>query len=158
MPPRIARSSAPSAAPKTSKPNKSKKRQLDAFAIASHEVPEKLQVRKSRLGESFGEHPRAKRRRLQDEEEDSEGEENQSRNVDKRKNGKKGGMDTEDVEFGSDSDGNEWTMGGMGSDQSDEEIDSDEAFGESDEERFDGWTFRGSKSMQGKQKKKPAKK
>jgi len=158
MPPRIARSSAPSAAPKASKANKSKKRQLDAFAIASHEVPEKLQVRQHRLGESFGEHPRAKRRRLQDEEEDSEGEENQSRNVDKRKNGKKGGMDTEDVEFGSDSDGNEWTMGGMGSDQSDEEIDSDEAFGESDEERFDGWTFRGSKSMQGKQKKKPVKK
>lgn len=159
MPPRIARSSAPSAAPKSSKANKSKKRQLDAFAIASHEAPQKPQLRQHRLGESFGEHPRAKRRRLQDDEEDSEGEEQNDksrRNVEKRTGGKKGGVD-EDVEFGSDSDGNEWTMGGVGSDESDEEIDSDEAFGESDEERFDGWTFRGSKSVQGKQKKKPVK-
>jgi U3 small nucleolar RNA-associated protein 14 len=160
MPPRIARSSAPTTVPKSSKVNKSKKRQLDAFAIASHEAPEKLQIRQHRLGESFGEHPRAKRRRLQDDEEDSEGEERidsarqkQSRNVEKRTNGKKGGLDDEDVEFGSDSDGNEWTMGGVGSDESDEEIDSDEAFGESDEERFDGWTFRGSKSEKGKGKK-----
>jgi U3 small nucleolar RNA-associated protein 14 len=165
MPPRIARSSAPAAAPKSSKVNKSKKRQLDAFAIASHEAPEKLQIRQHRLGESFGEHPRAKRRRLQDDDEDSEGEERidsarqkQSRNVDKRTNGKKGGLDDEDVEFGSDSDGNEWTMGGVGSEESDEEIDSDEAFGESDEERFDGWTFRGSKSEKGKPKKKTVQK
>jgi U3 small nucleolar RNA-associated protein 14 len=62
------------------------------------------------------------------------------------------------VEFGSDSDGNEWTMGGVGSEESDEEIDSDEAFGESDEERFDGWTFRGSKSEKGKPKKKAVQK
>jgi U3 small nucleolar RNA-associated protein 14 len=165
MPPRIARSSAPATAPKSSKVNKSKKRQLDAFAIASHEAPEKLQIRQHRLGESFGEHPRAKRRRLQDDEEDSEGEERidsarqkQSRNVEKRTNGKKGGLDDEDVEFGSDSDGNEWTMGGVGSEESDEEIDSDEAFGESDEERFDGWTFRGSKSEKGKPKKKAVQK
>jgi U3 small nucleolar RNA-associated protein 14 len=165
MPPRIARSSAPATAPKSSKVNKSKKRQLDAFAIASHEAPEKLQIRQHRLGESFGEHPRAKRRRLQDDEEDSEGEERidsarqkQSRNVEKRTNGKKGGLDDEDVEFGSDSDGNEWTMGGVGSEESDEEIDSDEAFGESDEERFDGWTFRGSKSEKDKPKKKTVQK
>jgi len=162
MPPRIARSTAPASAPKANKVNKSKKRQLDAFAIASHEAPEKLQIRQHRLGESFGEHPRAKRRRLQDDEEDSEGEEKidsarqkQSRNVEKRTGtGRKGGLDDENVEFGSDSEGNEWTMGGMGSEESDEEIDSDEAFGESDEERFDGWTFRGSKSEKGKPKNK----
>jgi U3 small nucleolar RNA-associated protein 14 len=52
MPPRIARSSAPASVPKSSKVNKSKKRQLDAFAIASHEAPEKLQIRQHRLGES----------------------------------------------------------------------------------------------------------
>lgn len=165
MPPRIARSTAPASAPKLAKNNKSKKRQLDAFAIASHSAPEKLQIRQHRLGESFGEHPRAKRRRLQDDDEDSEGEERidsarqkQSRNVEKRTGtGKKGGLDNEDVEFGSDSEGNEWTMGGMGSEESDEEIDSDEAFGESDEERFDGWTFRGSKSQGEKPKKKASK-
>ncbi|KAM0716622.1 hypothetical protein Q7P37_008067 [Cladosporium fusiforme] len=165
MPPRIARANASSSAPKNAK-NKSKKRQLDAFAIASHEAPEKLQVRQHRLGESLGEHPRAKRRRLQDDDEDSEGEERidsarmrQERNVEKRTGtGRKGGLDTEDVEFGSDSEGNEWTMGGLGSEEEDEEIDSDEAFGESDEERFDGWTFRGSKSDKNKPKKKAAKK
>jgi U3 small nucleolar RNA-associated protein 14 len=167
MPPRIARSHAAASAPKASKAskiNKGKKRQLDAFAIASHEAPEKLQIRQHRLGESFGEHPRAKRRRLQDDDEDSEGEEKidsarmkQSRNVEKRTHGRKGGLDDENVEFGSDSEGNEWTMGGMGSEESDEEIDSDEAFGESDEERFDGWTFRGSKSGKGKPKKKVVK-
>lgn len=167
MPPRIARSHAAASAPKASKAskiNKGKKRQLDAFAIASHEAPEKLQIRQHRLGESFGEHPRAKRRRLQDDDEDSEGEEKidsarmkQSRNVEKRTHGRKGGLDDENVEFGSDSEGNEWTMGGMGSEESDEEIDSDEAFGESDEERFDGWTFRGSKSEKGKPKKKVVK-
>lgn len=162
MPPRIARSNASAAAPKTAK-NKSKKRQLDAFAIASHDAPDKLRIRQHRLGESLGEHPRAKRRRLEDDDEDSEGEERidsarmrQERNVDKRTGtGRKGGLDNEDVEFGSDSEGNEWTMGGLGSEEEDEEIDSDEAFGESDEERFDGWTFRGSKST-GKPKKKPA--
>ncbi|RYD41102.1 MAG: hypothetical protein EOP83_34325, partial [Verrucomicrobiaceae bacterium] len=155
--------SAPKAS-KASKINKGKKRQLDAFAIASHEAPEKLQIRQHRLGESFGEHPRAKRRRLGDDDEESEGEETidsarqkQSRNVEKRTHGRKGGLDDEDVEFGSDSEGNEWTMGGMGSEESDEEIDSDEAFGESDEERFDGWTFRGSKSEKGKPKKKVVK-
>lgn len=167
MPPRIARSHAPASAPKASKAskiNKGKKRQLDAFAIASHEAPEKLQIRQHRLGESFGEHPRAKRRRLGDDNEESEGDETidsarqkQSRNVEKRTHGRKGGLDDEDVEFGSDSEGNEWTMGGMGSEESDEEIDSDEAFGESDEERFDGWTFRGSKSEKGKPKKKVVK-
>jgi U3 small nucleolar RNA-associated protein 14 len=167
MPPRIARSHAAASAPKASKAskiNKGKKRQLDAFAIASHEAPEKLQIRQHRLGESFGEHPRAKRRRLQDDDEDSEGEEKidsaplkQSRNLEKRTHGRKGGLDDENVEFGSDSEGNEWTMGGMGSEESDEEIDSDEAFGESDEERFDGWTFRGSKSEKGKPKKKVVK-
>ena len=76
MPPRIARSHAPVSAPKASKAskiNKGKKRQLDAFAIASHEAPEKLQIRQHRLGESFGEHPRAKRRRLGDDDEESEG-------------------------------------------------------------------------------------
>jgi U3 small nucleolar RNA-associated protein 14 len=164
MPPRIARSHPAASAPKASKAskiNKGKKRQLDAFAIASHEAPEKLQIRQHRLGESFGEHPRAKRRRLGDDDEESEGDETidsarmkQSRNVEKRTHGRKGGLDDEDVEFGSDSEGNEWTMGGMGSEESDEEIDSDEAFGESDEERFDGWTFRGSKSEKGKPKKK----
>lgn len=47
-------------------------------------------------------------------------------------------------DFGSDSEGNEWHVG-VGEDE-DSEIDSDDAFGESDEERFDGFAFSGSSS------------
>lgn len=163
MPPRIARSSVATANPKNVK-NKSKKRQLDAYAIASHSAPDKLRIRQHRLGETIDDEPRQKRRRLEDDDEDSEGEERidsarrtQSRNVTKRTGtGAHGGLDEEDVEYGSDSSGHEWTAGGLASGESDEEIDSDEAFGESDEERFEGWTFRGSKG--GKKSKSVAKK
>lgn len=153
MPPRIARSSVATANPKNVK-NKSKKRQLDAYAIASHSAPDKLRIRQHRLGETIDDEPRQKRRRLEDDDEDSAGEERidsarrtQSRNVNKRTGtGAHGGLDEEDVEYGSDSSGHEWTAGGLASGESDEEIDSDEAFGESDEERFEGWSFRGSKA------------
>jgi len=139
MPPRVARSSVSVAAPKTAK-NKSKKRQLDAYSIASHSAPDKLRIRQHRLGDSIDDSPRQKRRRLQDDDEDSEGEERvdsarqrQERNVTKRTGtGRKGGLDEEDVEFGSDSEGNEWRMGGVASGESESDLDSDEAFGESD--------------------------
>lgn len=54
--------------------------------------------------------------------------------------------DESDVEYGSDDEGNKWTMGGPVGDDEDSEIDSDEAFGESDEENFEGFAFGGSKS------------
>lgn len=151
--PRVARSSVGSSKPQNAR-NKSQKRTLDAFSIASHAAPEKLRIRQHRLGVSDNDGPRQKRRRLQDDEEDDDDEEHasnarrlQSKTVEKRTgSGRRGGLD-EEVEEGSDSEGNEWTMGGMASDDSDESLDSDEAFGESDEEKFAGFTFRGSSSM-----------
>ena len=47
------------------------------------------------------------------------------------------------AEEGSDGEGNRWVIGRVASDD-DSELDSDEAFGESDEERFAEFTFRGS--------------
>ncbi|KUI55716.1 hypothetical protein VP1G_10737 [Cytospora mali] len=47
---------------------------------------------------------------------------------------------------GSDSEGNEWHVGVNGDDD-DSEIESDEAFGDSDDEKFEGYAFRGSRSQ-----------
>lgn len=63
------------------------------------------------------------------------------------KRGKRRRAGDESFDEGSDSEGNTWTMGHV-EDDDDSDIDSDEAFGESDEERFEGWTFRGSSSNQ----------
>ncbi|KAI9761768.1 MAG: hypothetical protein M4579_000862 [Chaenotheca gracillima] len=63
------------------------------------------------------------------------------------------GSDSEklDVDGGSDSEGNEWRLGQMGSDD-DSDIDSDEAFGEDDEDKFEGFAFRGSSSTKSRSK------
>jgi U3 small nucleolar RNA-associated protein 14 len=157
MPARVARSSVSIAKP-TNARKKSQKRTLDAYSIASHSAPDTYKVRQHRLGDSVGE-PRNKRRRLQDDEEDDDDEEPasnarrlQQKTVTKKTTGSKGGLD-EETDEGSDSEGNEWRMGGHIGDESDSDLDSDEAFGESDEERFEGFTFRGS-STNGPSKKK----
>ncbi|KAI4723444.1 Utp14-domain-containing protein [Aureobasidium sp. EXF-10727] len=158
MPARVARSSVSIAKP-TNARKKSQKRTLDAYSIASHSAPDTYKVRQHRLGDSVGE-PRQKRRRLEDDEEDDNDEEHasnarrlQQKTVTKRTGtGRRGGLD-EETDEGSDSEGNEWRMGGHIGDESDSDLDSDEAFGESDEERFDGFTFRGS-STSGPSKKK----
>ncbi|PHH61354.1 hypothetical protein CDD81_432 [Ophiocordyceps australis] len=54
---------------------------------------------------------------------------------------------TDDVDYGSDSEGNEWRLGGLADDDDDSEIESDDAFGESDDDKFQGYSFRGSKSQ-----------
>ena len=51
--------------------------------------------------------------------------------------------DDPNVEEGSDDEGNQWTIGKVASDD-DSELDSDEAMGSSDEEKFADFTFRGS--------------
>ncbi|PKS11476.1 hypothetical protein jhhlp_003240 [Lomentospora prolificans] len=55
-----------------------------------------------------------------------------------------------DIEEGSDEEGNRWRLGGLAEDDQDSEIESDEAFGESDDETFQGYAFRGSRSNQPK--------
>jgi U3 small nucleolar RNA-associated protein 14 len=157
MPPRISRAST---VPKTKTPKprvsakkaksakKTQSRSLNAFAIASHEYPDEIKVRRNRLGES--DVGPSHRKRQRDEDEDSE-EEDEDEGRRKQKRVEKGRFDELDIDEGSDSEGNTWTMGHVDEDD-DEDIDSDEAFGESDEERFEGWTFRGSASNQMKQK------
>ncbi|KAF2860084.1 small-subunit processome [Piedraia hortae CBS 480.64] len=55
--------------------------------------------------------------------------------------------DEDDLEGGSDSEGNEWVLAGLAEGDDDSDIDSDEAFGESDEEKFGAYTFRGSSTF-----------
>ncbi|EHL00550.1 hypothetical protein GLAREA_02978 [Glarea lozoyensis ATCC 20868] len=121
--------------------NNSKKRVLDAFAIASHQTSDDVKIRKHRLGAQEGGNRPGKRRRNEEEEEDDEEEESNTKK--QRKGPAKGRFDELEVDEGSDSEGNEWKMGQVDSDD-DSDLDSDEAFGESDEERFEGYAFSGS--------------
>jgi U3 small nucleolar RNA-associated protein 14 len=156
MPPRISRGSLRNIRPSNVQPagrnsKKAHKRALDAFAIASHEHSDRTKVRRSRLGESdvF-----SHRKRLRDEEEDDEEEDEEEGLSDVKKGKRRRGDD--DVDEGSDSEGNTWTMGHV-DEGDDSDIDSDEAFGESDEEKFEGWTFRGSSGNKKATKPKKAK-
>lgn len=151
MPGRQSHGNAPSKAPKARvNTAKSSKRNIDAFAIASHENPDRLRVKRYRLGEQEGGNRPSKRRRDEEEEEDDEDEEETSAKKVK-KGPKKGKFDELDIDEGSDSEGNTWKLGQVDSDD-DSDLDSDEAFGESDEERYEGFVFGG--SGEGKKKKK----
>ena len=155
MPPRVARSSAQGSQPAKTRPNarnpkKSAKRALNAFSIAQYENPEKVRISKNRLGEID---PSFNRKRTRGDDEDEEDEDDEESGEPKRR--KKRG-DDDSFDEGSDSDGNTWQMGHV-EDDDDEDIDSDEAFGESDEERFEGYTFRGSSTMGKGKKPKPGK-
>lgn len=148
MPPRLARASIAAATPKSGK-NKNRKRNLDAYSIASHATKERRSVAPHRLGESLDDNPRQKRRKTADSdaEDDDDGSEEDESTPRRKGTGRGKGIGEEDgVEEGSDSEGNEWTLGGLAEGDEDSDLDSDEAFGESDEEngRFEGFTFRGS--------------
>ncbi|TLD06186.1 uncharacterized protein PgNI_08248 [Pyricularia grisea] len=127
---------------------------LDAFAIAARELPTKSGIRGTRARDlDFEPNQRKRGRDEEDEDGDEDGDDDdEDESAERRKRAKRGGGGADDdVEYGSDSEGNEFMMGEVDEDD-DSEIDSDEAFGESDEDRFDGYTFRGSSSN-----KKPAK-
>ncbi|KAI0386414.1 small-subunit processome [Hypomontagnella monticulosa] len=121
--------------------SKSSKKALNAFAIASEEYGDR-QKRTPRnreldvpldVGGGSGKHARDE----DDDDEDDDEDEGPPRKM------RRGGADRdEEIEYGSDSSGNEWRVGVDEDDDS--EIDSDDAFGESDEERFEDYTFRGS--------------
>ncbi|USP81910.1 hypothetical protein yc1106_09184 [Curvularia clavata] len=155
MPPRVARSSMQSGGSSakgrsnTRNPKKAQKRALDAYAIAEHENLDSPKIRKNRLGE-FDPAFNRKRARDEDDEEDDEEDEDEEGGPKRRKRR----TGDESYDEGSDSEGNTWQMGHVDNDDSDDSIDSDEAFGDSDEERFEGFTFRGSsKSQKSKPKK-----
>jgi U3 small nucleolar RNA-associated protein 14 len=135
------------AAPKNTH-NKNRKRNLDAYATAFHTAKDNPRIKQNRLGEYLDDGPKHKRRRVV-EDEDAGEEESVEEDVPQGQRRKTADADEEQDE-GSDSEGNEWTMGGLRSDDDDSELDSDEAFGESDEEKFEGYTFRGSKGGKGR--------
>lgn len=118
--------------------NRKQKRSLNALAIAEQQNPLQSKLRLNRLSEI--ENPIDKRKR-ESEQETSEQEDN-VRHAKKRKDGPKDRFGIE-IEVGSDSDGNEWTIGQVNSDD-DSDLDSDAAMGEGDEDRFEGFVFRGS--------------
>ncbi|KAI0477834.1 small-subunit processome [Xylariaceae sp. FL0804] len=131
-----------------SKPRRrSSKKALDAYAIAEQEHGDRMKLtpRNRELDAELDGGGRAGRKHARDED-DSDGEDEDDGDGDgapPRKTRRAGG----DVEYGSDSSGNEWALGAADDDDSD--IESDEAFGESDEERFEDFRFRGSRKKQG---------
>ena len=140
---------------KSSKPKISKRkkqRSLNALAIAEKTNPELTKIRRHRLGEvDFDGNLKRKRALTQRDDSESEGEELEDESAlgTKRRRGERAKHDG-NVERGSDSEGNEWMLGGVES-EDDESLDSDEAMGEGDDEKFEGFAFRGS-SSQGKKR------
>ncbi|KAJ4205598.1 hypothetical protein NW767_003662 [Fusarium falciforme] len=122
---------------------RSQKNALNAFGIAQENFAprQKLTPRVRQLDADI--ESERKHGRDEDDEEDEEEEEDepQRKKVKRPSRPADGG-----AEDGSDSEGNEWRLGGLREDDEDSEIESDEAFGDSDEEKFQGYTFRGSKS------------
>lgn len=120
-------------------------RALNALSIAEKQIPTKLGVRRSRLGAyDDGSFNRKRNNQEGDDGEDEEAQHHKRRRTE----------DTGSLDGGSDSEGHEWTLGQVNSDD-DSELDSDEALGESDEERFEGFTFRASKSKSKPKKAEP---
>ncbi|KAG9239065.1 Utp14 protein-domain-containing protein [Amylocarpus encephaloides] len=145
---RQAHGRAPDKKPKAK--NKSTKRALEAFAIASYQTNDNVKIRKNRLGAQEGGNRPGKRHR--DEDEDEEDKYGESTSKKPRKAATKGRFDELNMEEGSDSEGNEWKMGQVDSDD-DSDLDSDDAFGESDEARFEGFAFSGSSNKKSKKEK-----
>lgn len=133
---------APAAGKNSKKSSKarSQKNALNAFGIAQELYPTK-QRRTPRVQDLDAEIER-KHGRDEDEDEDEDDEE-----APRRKKVKAPRRTTDDgAEYGSDSEGNEWRLGGMAEDDEDSEIESDDAFNEDDDDKFQGYSFRGSKT------------
>ncbi|OJJ47745.1 hypothetical protein ASPZODRAFT_151194 [Penicilliopsis zonata CBS 506.65] len=133
-------------------------RSLDALAIAEKQFPERVKIRRSRLGEAEEDPSKRKRSAGRDrdgDDDDDDDDENEGRRPDNKR--RRMGLGDSSDNGGSDSEGREWRIGEVDSDN-DSELDSDEAMGSSDEERFEGFTFRGSSTNKAKPKPKPSKK
>lgn len=130
---------APKPTSESKKRKRTKPRALNALAIAEKQNPQKVKSQSHRLGESEG---RRKRRR----ETDEEPEDQNPTQPEKRQKAKAAdsGLSSDG---GSDSEGNEWRLGHVDEDD-DSDLDSDDALGASDEDKFDGFVFRGSSTTQ----------
>ena len=133
----------PTAAQKPKSKKSKAKRSLDALAIAEKSAPAQKGKRSYRLGQLEEDYSAPKRKRADDDDDDGSSDGGEAKRSRRRKVDQDD--EDEDVEVGSDSSGNEWVTGRVEEDD-DSELDSDEAFGESDEERFEGYTFRGGAS------------
>lgn len=153
MPRKITRGSVPAVrAPKPIKVNK--KRAQNAFAIAAEETAERPRIGKRRLADLEESAQASKRRRGDDDaEEDEAVDSHEDVRPNRYKRRDREPYDDADVEEHSDSDGNTWRVGYV-DEEDDSDIDSDEAFEEGDEEKFEGFTFRGSSNGQDKKDKK----
>ncbi|UNI22547.1 hypothetical protein JDV02_008427 [Purpureocillium takamizusanense] len=148
MPGRQAHGRSLVAAPKPRAPNKkskarAQKNALDAFGIAQERFPTKH--KKTPRARELDADIERKHGREEDEEDEDEDEEVMPKRKKAKAVSQPGGGD-DDAEYGSDSEGNEWRLGGLREDDEDSEIESDDAFGDSDNEKFEEYSFRGSKS------------
>ena len=139
--------------PKSSKSHNNRRRKdrsLNAFAIAEKQLPSSSGISRARLNE-LDQRP-LKRQRTDEGDSDTQAAEvDRSRKLRRQESG---GDKEENVEMHSDSEGNEWKIGEVDSEE-DSDIDSDDALGESDEERFEGFTFGGSSSRGDQKRAKP---
>ncbi|KAF9885783.1 hypothetical protein FE257_012365 [Aspergillus nanangensis] len=122
----------------------------NAFAIAESELPYKAKMRHGRLGDN-DDLSKRKRHSGRDMDDSDDPDSNKRRRT---------GDESDDFSEngGSDGEGHRWRLGEVASDD-DSELDSDEAMGSSDEEKFDGFSFRGSSTTKSKPKaKKPVSK
>lgn len=121
---------------------RSQKNALDAFGIAQEKfAPRQKQTPRARELDAEIER---KHGRDDDDDEDEDEEEEEPQ----RKKARPSRSTGDDADDGSDSEGNEWRLGGLRDDDEDSEIESDDAFGDSDQEKMKGYSFRGSKSTQ----------
>lgn len=135
--------------------SKARAHALDAFAIAAKQIePEKITRRGRNLELDPEVESRGGKHRRDEADDDDDGSEGDEDEAPRKKRTKQSAFDEDDgeddgrsnMEGGSDSEGNEWHVGVNGDDD-DSELNSDEAFGESDDEKFEGYTFRGSRSQ-----------
>lgn len=119
---------------KAPKKRPEKNRRLNALEIAEKESPDEIKIRSHRLGQ------------VDDDPDESQNRADSDQRSTKRRRLSATNED-ESAEEGSDLEGNRWHVG-VEDEEEDSDIDSEEAFGESDEEKFADFTFRGSSSAQ----------
>ena len=107
------------------KPKAQRRYGLNAHAVAEQQEPNQTKIRQARLGE------------IEEDEDRGRAPKRRKTEIDHKT--------VQEDSGGSDSEGNKWHVG-LGSEDEDSELDSNAALGESDEERFESFAFRGSAS------------
>ncbi|EPQ66412.1 Bgt-5092 [Blumeria graminis f. sp. tritici] len=125
----------------------SKRKSLNALSIATRQDSNKTKIKSLHSGAEVS----GNKRRRQDLGPEDIDELDDTSTKKPKKDAISSKLDDFDSDKGSDSEGNEWITGNVGTDD-DSELDSDEAFGESDEDRFEGFTFSGSSRNKPKKK------